>query len=111
MPDIRLFVLFGALCASACAPIPNRDDPWLRADKAKHFGVSTAISAAAAQAYLNDNQSDCRAMRSAFAFTMAIGAGKEIYDSEVRRVGWSWRDLVADAAGALAGSALIAHCR
>ncbi len=50
-------------------------------------------------------------MRSAFAFTMAIGAGKEIYDSEVRRVGWSWRDLVADAAGALAGSALIAHCR
>lgn len=97
------------LCA--CAPLPAREDPWTGIDKVQHFAFSTALSAALAQASLNDGKSDCGALRVGFGWTMAVGVGKEVFDARIRRAGWSWRDLVADAAGAMAGGVLITDCR
>jgi putative lipoprotein len=99
------------LATSGCAPLPAHKDPWSGIDKVQHFAFSTVMSAAIAQASLNDGRSDCAAMRLGVGWTMAIGAGKEVFDAQIRHAGWSWRDLVADAAGAMAGGLIVTDCR
>jgi uncharacterized protein YfiM (DUF2279 family) len=74
---------------------------WLAADKELHFAASLAISASARSAGASDGTS----------FGVAVGAGtlKELWDATFRpgRPGASWKDLVADIAGAAAGFLIV----
>lgn len=107
----NLSALAIGFCLCACAPLPAHQDPWIARDKAQHFGLSVLLSAAVTQAALNDGASDCTAARRGAGVTLTVGIGKEVIDSQIRHRGWSWRDLVADAAGAMTGSLLVANCR
>lgn len=98
LPILAVF-LFG--CATANHP----DDSWFARDKAYHFGISAGVSAGIATVALNNGQSDAEAMVYAVAFTMPLGVGKEVYDREIKKTYWSWKDLAWDFAGALAGGA------
>jgi len=94
-----------ALLLSGCATMRHPDDAWFARDKAWHFGISAGISAGLAAAAENNGCSDGEAMAFAVAFTMPIGAGKELYDRKVKKTYCSGKDLVWDLAGALAGGA------
>lgn len=77
--------------------------PWLATDKELHFAGSLAIAASLR----------VRGEREGTAVVATLGVGllKEAYDVTLkpRRLGRgaSWKDLVADLAGALAGAALV----
>ena len=76
---------------------------WLAADKELHFAGSLAISASLR----------VEGQRREAALAAAFGAGllKEAYDATIKprrlRRGASWKDLVMDLAGAVAGVAVL----
>lgn len=76
---------------------------WLAADKGLHFAGSLAIAASL--------RVEGRARGTALAATFGVGLLKEAYDATVKprrlRRGASWKDLVADLAGAAAGVAVL----
>jgi uncharacterized protein YfiM (DUF2279 family) len=76
--------------------------PWLAADKELHFAGSLAIAASL--------RIEGQTRRTSVGVTFGIGLLKEIYDVALkpRRMGRgaSWKDLAADLAGAVAGTAL-----
>ncbi len=84
-------------------------DMWIARDKAMHASASLLLTLSG-QYMLTDKAglSDAQALPVSAATTLALGVVKEIADSR-RSVGphFSWRDLVADAAGVALG-ALIA---
>lgn len=98
------------LLASGCAPLPARDDPWSGRDKLNHFGASALIAAAAVQSEKNRGADDCQALRFGFVLSSGVGVSKEMVDATIRKTGWSWRDLVMDGLGALAGGWIVAPC-
>lgn len=73
-------------------------DRWLARDKALHFTVSAVLQGAAHSVLRANGRAYRDAAWTAGAATLAVGVGKELWD---RRAGrdFSWRDLVADAAG------------
>jgi putative lipoprotein len=107
----RAVAVVCAVSVAACAPLPAKDDPWLGPDKALHFTFSTAIGAAAAAVARDRGHDDCDAFGIGFGVSLSAGIGKEFYDDQIRRKGWSWRDLAWDGAGALLGSYVVAPCR
>ena len=96
-------VLAVLLCG--CATMNHPDDKWFGRDKAYHFGISAGISAGLAAVAENNGCNDGEAMAFAVAFTMPIGAGKELYDRNVKKTYCSGKDLAWDLAGALVGGA------
>jgi uncharacterized protein YfiM (DUF2279 family) len=74
---------------------------WIAADKELHFAGSLAIAGS-----LRVEGQSCKA---ALAVTFGVALLKEAYDVTIKprhlRRGASWKDLVADLAGALAGVA------
>jgi len=76
---------------------------WLAADKELHFAGSLAIAASL--------RVEGRPRETALAMTLGVGFLKEAYDATIkpRRLGRgaSWKDLVADLAGAAAGIAVL----
>jgi uncharacterized protein YfiM (DUF2279 family) len=74
---------------------------WFAADKELHFAASLAISASTRSAGASDGAS----------FGIAVGAGtvKELWDATLRpgKPGASWKDLLADIAGAAAGFLIV----
>ena len=103
-----LMLAVAVLCA--CSPLPPKDDPWDSIDKFKHAGVSAVIGAVAVRAARDRNTGHCDAFRFGTAVTLGIGTGKELIDQEIRKVGWSWRDLAWDAAGGTLGAWLASGC-
>ena len=94
----------GVLPAHAPLFLSSADQgPWLAADKELHVAGSLAIAASLRV----EGQRRGRAV----ALSFGVGVAKEIYDAALkpRRMGRgaSWKDLVADLAGALAGVALL----
>jgi uncharacterized protein YfiM (DUF2279 family) len=76
-------------------------DLWLGKDKLDHALASAGL--AAAQFYILHQEfeiSDNRSRLIAAGSTLAIGIAKEIYDKVSRRGTPSWKDLLADLAGA-----------
>ncbi len=111
MQCLKYALLIATLFMNGCAPISVRNDSWSTPDKAHHFGVSALIAAAAAQSAKNHEHSDCEAFRIGFVVSSGAGIAKEVVDENIRHTGWSWRDLVMDGLGALAGSWVVAPCR
>ncbi|HMI31722.1 MAG TPA: hypothetical protein VK527_08280 [Candidatus Limnocylindrales bacterium] len=102
-----LAVLALALLGSAAADplfLSSADQgTWLAADKELHFAGSFAIAASL--------RVEGQRRETALAATFSVGLLKETYDVafKPRRMGRgaSWKDLVADLAGALAGVAVL----
>jgi beta-lactamase class D len=80
------------------APPP---DEWIARDKALHLGVSFLMTLASQ--YVLERRAemdDEEALPLSAGFTLAVGLGKEVADSQrTRAPAFSWRDLVADAVG------------
>lgn len=110
MRAIDAAAVLAAAVLCGCAPLPARDDPWTGHDKLQHLGYSAVIAAAATAAAKNQGADHCDAARIGFGLSFSAGVAKELYDANVRRIGWSWRDLVMDGVGALGASLAVAPC-
>lgn len=88
---------------------PPRQEPgdsWFGRDKAKHFVVSAVVQSVG-HSVLRANGFDHReAAWTAGAFTATVGVSKEVWDLRQGRA-FSWKDLVADAAGGGTGAIVI----
>jgi len=74
----------------------NAQDSLTGPDKIKHFGVSTGMAAIGTIAF--------NSRKIGFGACMAVGAGKEIWDSRQPGHTASAKDLIADAAGCAVGA-------
>jgi putative lipoprotein len=100
--SILLAVMLMALCLPARARAADR---WFGGDKVLHFSVSLGLAAGSyAGAALFFDASWQRASVSA-AFTLSLGAGKELYDATGRGDA-SWRDFTWDVIGCAVGVGL-----
>ncbi|MGR3303602.1 MAG: hypothetical protein ACUZ8I_14040 [Candidatus Scalindua sp.] len=104
-----LFLIVLLICFSGCtahqkttSPPAAKKDEWFAKDKAQHFSASFLIGALtysiarAGEADKND------ASIIAFSFSSSCGIAKEIND-EVKRNDWSYKDLIWDIIGSVAG--------
>ena len=99
----RCFFLALASLAAGCATRPDSADPWFGRDKAKHFCAAAAVSAAATAAAREGHCGSRDTAQLAVGGALVLGFGKEAYDKHGKRTFWSWKDIVWDLAGALAG--------
>lgn len=84
------------------------EDRWLAADKAKHFLASALLTGAAhwiMHYRLDRRVSLSRSAGAAFAFS--LGLAKEVRDLYSRKHYFSWKDLLADCLGIIAGGLLL----
>ena len=83
-------------------------DPWFGADKLKHFFSTAFVQSVSYGALRGVGAGHAAALGGATATSAAVAVGKEIYDG---RTGGdvSAKDLVWDAAGAAAMSALLSR--
>ncbi|UOO89423.1 YfiM family lipoprotein [Vitreoscilla massiliensis] len=105
-PLLKVFTLLCLLLCNACTTFHYADDAWTGRDKAKHFAVSAALSAAATHAAAN--HSDRRGQQAAIGIgvSLALGTSKELRDARGGGSGFSWRDMAYNVAGALTGYGL-----
>jgi putative lipoprotein len=100
------FVLvFGSFQFGAPPERAPEGDRWFGRDKAYHFAVSAAIQSLA-HGVLRTNNDYVTSSRVAGVATLAVGVSKEIYDRADGRY-FSWKDLVADAAGGTAAAVVV----
>jgi putative lipoprotein len=111
-PFVTLLLVLTLSILSGCATQQknNADDEWFAKDKYTHFLLSTAISAAVANAAKNNGNENCDAALIGFSVTLTLGAAKETYDKRKKGTFYSYRDMVWDAAGSATGSLLGSNC-
>lgn len=109
---LTLFLVQTLSMLSGCATQQKNDvnDAWFAKDKYTHFLLSTAISAAIANAAKNNGNENCDAALIGFSVTLTLGAAKETYDKRKKGTFYSYRDMVWDAAGSATGSLLGSNC-
>jgi putative lipoprotein len=97
-------LVVGALFTAAPARA-SEEDPWWGRDKALHFGVSAGLGASgyAVSSLVLDSRLERAAAGAAFSLT--LGAGKELYDL-TGGGNASWKDLTWDVAGTSVGVGL-----
>lgn len=95
------------LVFSLGGPPRGAGDAWFAEDKLKHFFTSAFVQSLGYGSLRAAGVSHGAALAGATAATLAAGVGKELYDRNGRGTP-SGRDLVWDAAGAAAASALLA---
>lgn len=88
-------ILAGLVAGALITASPAHADSFSTPDKQKHFAVSAALGAGASAITDSDN--------AAVALALVPGLAKELYDSRSGGTGFSWRDMVANAAGAYLG--------
>ncbi len=82
-------------------PAPRPADRWWARDKAYHAVASAMVQGAAYAAFRTPRTRYPEAIMKASLVTAGVGIGKELYDRRhPDRHDASWKDLVADAAGA-----------
>lgn len=75
-------------------------DSWFGKDKADHFILSAALTAAQYYALHRELEMPSRrSLQAAALSTVVIGAAKEIYDATARKRFVSKKDLIADVLG------------
>ncbi len=85
-------------------------DSWLGRDKLEHFFVSAFVQSVSYSVLRTARASREEALVGAAAVTMTVGVGKEVHDLRSGEA-FSVRDLVWDAAGAGAATALLSRTR
>jgi putative lipoprotein len=103
---MRGLLLVFSLHASPSAAPTAAPDRWFGADKVKHFFSSAFVQSASYGVLRGLGAGHAAALGGASAATATVAIGKEVYDG---RTGGdaSAKDLVWDAAGAMAMSALL----
>ena len=94
------------LAAMLLGPIARPAGGWFGADKLKHFFLSFFVQSASYSVARSVGASRDAAIIPATAATAAVGLSKELWDRKHDR-GFDGRDLVWDALGAGAASALL----
>lgn len=95
-----------ALLALGLALQVRAADPWLGADKVKHFFVTFFVQSVAYSTLRATNVGHESSLLGSGALALGVGLGKELVDR--RRTGrFSPRDLAWDAAGVAAASLLL----
>jgi putative lipoprotein len=94
---VGLCVVLGATAARASEP-----DPWWGADKGWHFGISIGIGAGGYGASAPWLPERWQRAATGAGVSIALGAGKELYDLSGRGDP-SWRDFTWDLAGTAVG--------
>jgi len=110
---LKRFSLVLLLCALSACATQNKNhlkDDWDSPDKYAHFLLSTALSAAIANAAKNNGHDNCDAALIGFSVTLSLGAAKESYDKRKKKTLYSERDMVWNAAGSVVGSLLGSNC-
>lgn len=87
--------LLSFLLAASCTPVPAQDS-WTGPDKKLHFGVSFVFGFAAGSQWPDNKPL-------AIGVAMIPGVIKEASDAQKGGSGWSNKDLVWDAIGAMSG--------
>jgi len=95
-----------ALAFALAAPVVRPGGGWFGADRIKHFFLSFFVQSASYSVARGVGMSRGAALIPASAATAAVGLSKEIWDRN-RGSGFDRRDLVWDALGAGAASALL----
>lgn len=88
--------------------ISYHSEPFLKTDKAKHFIISimsTAFIHQLCNKNLDINSNDSKVI--AGSITIGLGVLKESWDKYRKKREFSWKDLIADAAGIVVGFILI----
>lgn len=101
------FVLvFGSFTFGGPSERASPREPWFALDKAQHF-VASAFIQGSTHGLLRATGLEYReASFAAAGVTATVGLGKELVDRRTKGQ-FSWRDLVADAAGAGAGAVIV----
>jgi uncharacterized protein YfiM (DUF2279 family) len=103
---MKFFLAFSLLTGAPSRPaVPDRD-PWFAVDKLEHFGASLIIQSWAHTTFRARGASYAQASWGAAAVTATAGIGKELWDRH-HHGDFSYRDLTADAAGLVAGAAMM----
>ena len=104
---LKLLMAFGLQASAAGA---HGSDPWLGADKLKHFLASAFVQSVSYSALRATGVRNGPALVGATAVTLSVGAGKELWD----RAGHgdpSVRDFTWDVLGAGAASVMLNRSR
>lgn len=84
------------------------DDHWLAKDKVQHFTTSTMIFLTN---YYYESEytdfSDKALLKNAYTLSISMGIGKEILDFTGPKKYFSFKDLIADVAGNVAGHLIV----
>jgi putative lipoprotein len=99
---------FALVCACALVASPQARaqvadaDPWFGKDKALHFGISAGIAGVMYAGAATQLDARYKSLLVAGGVTIAIGAGKELYDLSGHGDP-SWRDFTWDVIGTIVG--------
>jgi putative lipoprotein len=99
---LRLLLVFG-LSAPAASPSDN----WFGVDKVKHFFTAAFVQSFSYSAIRAVGVDHRASLIGASALTASVSIGKELWDRQSGHGTSSVRDLVWDAAGAAAATALL----
>ena len=92
--------------ASPFAPLRAQSDPWFGADKVKHFFMAAFVQSVAYSTIRATGAEHRVALAGASVVTAGVSVGKEIWDGRGHGTR-SGRDLLWDAAGAVAATELL----
>jgi uncharacterized protein YfiM (DUF2279 family) len=82
----------------------TKNDSWLGVDKFLHFAASAGITGLSYHSYhCQFNNPQKNSIYFSVSLAGAAGIGKECVDKNIRKTGWSWKDIVADGAGIVVG--------
>lgn len=103
-------VLLVLAIAGQVAWAKSTTDAWFGPDKVAHFGLSSLIGASATSLARQSGQPDCQAPWLGLSVVVLIGGAKETTDLLWRKKIWSYKDMLWNIAGGLAGSFLVSSC-
>jgi uncharacterized protein YfiM (DUF2279 family) len=85
-----------------------KHDPWIAGDKGRHF-IGSMICMAGTACFMKRfaNKNTNRSAAFGMGLTFSFGLSKEIWDSTKKGNHFSYKDLIADVLGIIAGSVLV----
>jgi len=102
---VAMAAVAGLLSLSAgCARFHHPGDAWWGPDKAKHLAAGFVLGAGSTYAAQEAGRNDGESVVVGMTVTAAFGAGKEVYDENVKETYWSGKDFAWSLLGGLLGS-------
>lgn len=99
-----------SLLVSGCATVNSREDHWFGRDKLYHFSAAAAIGAGISAMTEDRGKSACTAPVLGITAALAAGTGKELYDRNIKKTYWSWKDMFWNLLGGTVGSLAVSRC-